>query len=96
MKTIQIRNSIFETNSSSTHSITICTKEEFAKFKSGELVWIKYENCLLPKDQIADEYDEYDCSTYDKWGTDLKKFKTEYTTKGGETIIAFGEYGEDR
>ena len=33
----QIRRSIFETNSSSTHSITICAKDEYTKWKSGEM-----------------------------------------------------------
>ena len=35
----QVRRSVFETNSSSTHSITICTEDEYEKFKSGELMY---------------------------------------------------------
>ena len=33
---IQVRNSLFETNSSSTHSLVMCTNDEFDKFKNGE------------------------------------------------------------
>lgn len=36
---IQVRNGVFETNSSSTHSIAICQISEFDKWKSGEL-WL--------------------------------------------------------
>jgi len=31
-----IRRSVFETNSSSTHSITMCSKEDYEKWESGE------------------------------------------------------------
>lgn len=34
----QIRHGVFETNSSSTHSLQICTKEEFEKWKNGEIL----------------------------------------------------------
>jgi len=33
-----IRLGIFETNSSSSHSLTLCTEEEYQKFLKGELV----------------------------------------------------------
>lgn len=34
---LQIRQGVFETNSSSTHSITMCSKDEYKKWMSGEL-----------------------------------------------------------
>lgn len=34
---IQVRNGVFETNSSSTHSIAICTKSEFDGWRNGDL-----------------------------------------------------------
>ena len=36
---IQVRNGVFETNSSSTHSMVICPNSEFDKWKSGGL-WL--------------------------------------------------------
>lgn len=36
----KIRRSTFETNSSSTHTLTMCTKEEYKKWKEGELFFI--------------------------------------------------------
>ena len=37
MAKIQIRQGVFETNSSSTHSITMCESSSFKKWKEGEL-----------------------------------------------------------
>ena len=34
----QIRRGVFETNSSSTHSITICMKDEYDRWRSGKLL----------------------------------------------------------
>ena len=33
----QIRRGVFETNSSSTHSITMCSKEDYDKWESGDV-----------------------------------------------------------
>lgn len=52
-----VRNGVFETNSSSTHSLTICTEEEFKKWKSGELLFDDWNDCfadavtLTPQDK---------------------------------------------
>lgn len=35
----QVRQGVFETNSSSTHSLTICTEDEYNKWKNGELLF---------------------------------------------------------
>ena len=35
----QIRRGVFETNSSSTHSLTMCSEEEFEQWKNGELLF---------------------------------------------------------
>lgn len=34
---IQVRQGVFETNSSSTHSITMCTKNEFNEWADGKI-----------------------------------------------------------
>lgn len=44
---IQIRNNIFETNSSSVHSITLCPEDEFKKWKNGELLFDRYNDELI-------------------------------------------------
>lgn len=39
--TTQIRIGVFETNSSSTHSLVVCTREEYDKWNSGELYYLE-------------------------------------------------------
>lgn len=58
----QIRTGVFETNSSSTHSIVFCTKEEFETWKAGktyfnEDCWSDSEfagNQFVTMDQLRD------------------------------------------
>ena len=54
MKSIRI--GVFETNSSSTHSLTIATAEEFELFKAGEMVYdVDYQQ-LITKEEMQPEY----------------------------------------
>ena len=43
---VAIRRGVFETNSSSTHSMTIVAKEDFDKWKKGELLFDRYKTPL--------------------------------------------------
>mgnify|MGYP004565480399 FL=1 len=36
----QVRQGVFETNSSSTHTLTICSKDDFDKWKHGDVFWL--------------------------------------------------------
>ena len=36
----QVRQGVFETNSSPTHTLTICSKDDFDKWKHGEVFWL--------------------------------------------------------
>lgn len=88
----QIRRGVFETNSSSTHSITICTEEEFEKSKSGELVYDEWAGKLIP----ADSEDAEDCRTWDTLGGGyLETYVESFTTPSGDNMVAFGTYGYD-
>ena len=55
----QIRNGVFETNSSSTHSITMCTKAEYDAWINGEMYCIEdawmLSNKYLNKDFLTKE-----------------------------------------
>ena len=44
---IEVRNSLFETNSSSTHSLVMCTNEDFEKFKNGETCLDVYDETFI-------------------------------------------------
>ncbi len=64
---IQIRQSVFETNSSSVHAITICTKEEYDKFVKKELLYNYYDNKLEDINELKDvDYDELK-KKYPEW-----------------------------
>jgi len=100
---IKVRYRTFETNSSSTHSLVICTEEEYEKFKNGEMLF-DY-NKLINRDSIeckcedgeeeCDCYEDYD--TYKSFFSDryLETFEKEYVTKSGDKIVIFGKYGYD-
>lgn len=132
----QIRRGVFETNSSSTHSLTMCSEEEYEKWKNGEILFDKWgsENFVSPKtmtdsqkndakeyyestrDDFQKEWDnlsetakesyytkyakengliDEDAQTYEQYmrNNDLETFVTRYTSKSGDKIVAFGEYG---
>lgn len=58
MKTI--RRHVFETNSSSTHSITMCSKEDFDAWKNGLVIFNEYDSKFIPTKEamkkIKEEY----------------------------------------
>jgi len=91
----QIRRGVFETNSSSTHSITMCSEEEYERWRKGGLLF----NCW--RDNFVEATDENkedeDMKTYDEYWDDceFETYEDSYTTKSGEKVIAFGYYGMD-
>ena len=133
----KIRRGVFETNSSSTHSLTMCSEDEYEEWKKGELLYDRYSenfvsiNSLSPEQKLKaastyqDEKDDFqknwneltelaqekyytkyakennlideDAITYDEFlrDGDLETFVERYTTKSGDKIVAFGEYGYD-
>lgn len=52
---ISIRRGVFETNSSSTHSITMCSENEYDKWKNGELYFERYNDCFCSKEDIINK-----------------------------------------
>ena len=147
-----IRRNTFETNSSSTHSITMCKESDFDKWKNGELYFCqdngefydeegrtkiikeqiiynkkaKYNNGIYTykgisveykdinklyteenlseiteeevQDYLENDFDYYEIPlTYEQWDDrfDYEKYEDAYTTESGETVVAFGYYGND-
>ena len=139
----QIRKGVFETNSSSTHSITITEKETYEAWKKNKVLYCEDKNEFLETEKaieknlkmLINDYDleseyeeeelealkskyretksiedafeeiasdiEYYCLyvTYQEWVDHnlayYEDFVKNYTTKGGEKIVAFGYYGHD-
>lgn len=67
----QVRLSVFETNSSMTHTLTMCTDSEYKMWQNGELYLHRWKDCFflakevdneLKKDweENKEEYDSYE------------------------------------
>lgn len=105
-----IRGCVFETNSSSTHSLVICTEDEYKKWKSGELFYHHSwkDKGFVTNDEIKaliensgetfdDETDlrEYDIYSFDEWGENYEQDETSYVTKSGEKLTIRAYFGYD-
>ena len=59
----QMRQGVFETNSSSCHSITMCSEEEFNALKAGTLLIHEWDDILKSPDEI-DVFSEEEIKEY--------------------------------
>jgi hypothetical protein len=55
----QIRKGVFETNSSSTHSITICSGKDYEAWQNGELYWSRYSDRLISKEEFEEKFKKW-------------------------------------
>lgn len=98
MGKIQVRRGLFETNSSSTHSITMCDDSDFEKWKNGLMVYSKNRERLVPlgdkwyqewakKSDAEKEEDwiQYDYLTYDQFFNDWDAIEYERFTDSYQT-----------
>lgn len=60
----QIRRGVFETNSSSTHSFTMCSKEDYDKWVNGELMFDKYNETFVEVNTKITEEDKAEAKKY--------------------------------
>ena len=71
MKTI-VRKGVFETNSSSTHTMIMCTDEEYQKFEDGEMLIYWMDEELFSYDDIVDLIaDDYYKDKFSESGIDI-------------------------
>lgn len=83
-----IRFGVFETNSSSVHSLTIVTKSQFDRWVNGKLVYDTLEEKLVEPDEEDDEL-----QSYEDFGNEMETFFENYKTECGDEIVVFGYYG---
>lgn len=95
----QIRRCVFETNSSSVHSLTMCTQSDYDRWKNGELIYDYWNGKLISIDELDDDYEEGRYYTYDCFNDyecfDFETYEHDFTTESGDTVVAFGYYGHD-
>ena len=91
---INIRSNVFETNSSSVHSLCICTEEEFDAWKKSE-IYYDYWNDKFTKNSV-NKWNE-DNQTYEGFFEEswLETYEEHFTTPSGDKMVAFGRYGRD-
>lgn len=51
----QVRRGVFETNSSSVHSLTMCSQDEYSKWEKGEILFHKWNDEFKTRQEIIEE-----------------------------------------
>lgn len=80
----QIRRGVFETNSSSVHSITMCSDDEYNRWKNEELLYSRLDEDFTTLDEIKRENRDVDWDD----GECVKEFMT---NEGFQTYDEFFE-----
>ena len=87
MKTI--RHNVFETNSSSTHSLTIVDEDEFEKFKNCDLLLDSdYDTLVSAEDEyknVTDNLERYEDNMSDEY---RETYKTELTFEKFKEVLS--------
>ena len=104
-----MRTSVFETNSSSTHSLSMCEDKVWVDWAQGKILYDKYDGRLVSIEVAIEESSKYSSDEHVA-GIDIDRFITKeqfftdgvdgnetfadhITTSSGETIHAFGHFG---
>lgn len=88
----QVRQGVFETNSSSTHSLTICTENEYDKWKKGELLFDYWDDKFVnpadtsltddEKESVKEDYNKRKQKYWKDWEDLSEKEKEELYAEG--------------
>lgn len=72
---VQVRQGVFETNSSSTHSVSVCLATDWDAFNRGDLWMRPSDGKMLP----ADEAEKFNEELINSRVENSKRWKTPYT-----------------
>lgn len=84
----QIRKNVFETNSSSTHTLAICTEDEYKKWQEGKILFNKWNETFIKnsinitkqdKVEAEERYNTYKGKYYKDWSELTEEERNEYT-----------------
>ena len=56
--TRQVRRGVFETNSSSVHSLTMCSKSEYDEFEKGNMYIERWGSRIYSKEELIEKFKE--------------------------------------
>lgn len=54
----QVRRGVFETNSSSVHSLTMCSKSEYDEFEKGNMYIERWGSHIYSKEELIEKFKE--------------------------------------
>lgn len=91
MKTI--RQGCFETNSSSTHSLTMCMESDYKKWKNGEMYWNRWNDELVSKETVEEEFLKENTGV-SKEDPDFKDKLEEYLNDDDKTYYTYEEFND--
>ena len=83
----QIRKNVFETNSSSTHTLAICTEDEYKKWQEGKMLFNKWNETFIKnsinitkqdKVEAEERYNTYKGKYYKDWSELTEAERDEY------------------
>lgn len=103
---IKIRRGVFETNSSSVHTLVMCTDDDYNKWKDGEILYDTLKVKLVTLEDAKKEEDNEDTEEFKSRFLDYKRFNSwqymeyetfeqTFKTPGNEIVHGFGYYGYD-
>lgn len=84
----QIRCNVFETNSSSTHTLAICTEDEYKDWQDGKLLFNKWNETFVKnsinitkqdRKEAEERYTTYKGKYYKDWSELTEAEREEYT-----------------
>ena len=84
----QIRKNVFETNSSSTHTLAICTEDEYKEWQDGKLLFNKWNETFVKnsinitkqdRKEAEERYTIYKGKYYKDWSELTEAEREEYT-----------------
>lgn len=102
-----VRYGVFETNSSMTHSLIICTKEQLDKWRNKELWHPRWGEGFITKEEMErrianpgsyedeDDFESYDAFMSDHGYWDFEHDSGEFTTPSGDEMCWVAAYGRD-
>lgn len=89
---IQIRQGVFETNSSSTHALSIFSKEQLDLFDKGVFYIHGYNLEIITKEEVDEKWEDYQ-KRYNSRYNDKEEFRKEYLC--ALTMDEFEEFCEN-
>ena len=106
---VSYRHCVFETNSSSVHTLVMCRESEYIAWQNGKLLLDLYNECrLVPIDSIPPDQMELDEEEFAETYATYEQFWDEYSSYyelfcetfsegdlARDPVIAFGYYGHD-